>query len=86
MADQIPSKTEGVHILRGPDGSVYMLSDTNLTQHRVSSELVPGLLKAFAPQGASGADLGAFKILATGKIPARRSVGLTPIDTWVDTM
>lgn len=89
MADNPIQKTEAVHILSGPDGSVYMISDSNLAQHRVSKELVPGLLKAFAPRpsaaGQPASELGAFKVLAIGKIPAKRA-GMVPIDTWVDTM
>ncbi len=89
MADDAIQKTEAVHILSGPDGSVYMLSDSNLAQHRVSKELVPGLLKAFAPRppapGQPASEIGAFKILAIGKIPTKRS-NMVPIDTWVDTM
>lgn len=89
MADAAIQKTEAVHILSGPDGSVYMISDSNLAQHRVSQELVPGLLKAFAPRpsapGQPAPELGAFKILAVGKIPNKRS-NMVPIDTWVDTM
>jgi hypothetical protein len=92
MADDAATqKTEGVHILGGPDGSVYMISDRNLAQHRVSKELVPGLLKAFAPRppapGQAQPESGAFKILAKGQIPIRAGSGpLPPIDTWVDTM
>jgi hypothetical protein len=88
MADDVPpEKTEGIHIFRGPDGSVYMISDANLAQHRVSDELVPELLKAFAPQGRgqSEREAGSFEILATGRIPTRRS-SMVPIDHWVDTM
>jgi hypothetical protein len=83
MADELP-KTEDVYILRGPDRTVYMISDANLAQHRVSKELVPGLLKAFGPGDAEKA-MGSFKIIATGKIP-RRTSNMVPIDTWVDTM
>jgi hypothetical protein len=90
MADDVATqKTEGAHILSGPDGSVYMISDSNLAQHRVSKELVPGLLKAFAPRppgpGQPAPEIGSFKILAVGKIPTKRN-NMVPIDTWVDTM
>jgi len=83
-------KIEGVTILRGPDGVVYMLSDSNLEKHRVPSELVDGLLKAYQSQQPAAGSAGAkpnstFTVLASGKL-TRYSSQLEPIDTWVDTM
>jgi len=83
-------KIEGVTILRGPDGAVYMLSDSNLDKHRVPSELVDGLLKAYQSQQPAAGTTAAkasstFTVLASGKL-TRYSSQLEPIDTWVDTM
>lgn len=87
MADTLPtSKTEGFHILKGPDGTLYMISDANLEEHRVSKEVAPALLKAYSSQTAPGApELGSFKILAKGTM-ARRTSTMMPQDTWIDTM
>jgi len=88
MPDKPPTEeTEPFTLLRGPDGAVYMFSESNLKRHRVPKDVEPALLEAYGSQsGAAGRaskDLGAFRILGTGSI-ARSRKSLSPIDTWVD--
>lgn len=82
--------SEQFHVLRGPDGSLYMLSDTNLDRHRVPDDVAPALLEAYESQGeVSGfarRDVGSFEILASGPLARSTDAELPPIDTWVDTM
>ena len=77
------------HVLRGPEGEVYMFSQMNLDRHRMPDEAGAALLEAFEGDDTSGFGLNtvaSFSFVGSGKLPPHTSWSGVPFDTWVDTM